>query len=423
MNTFLLTWNPKKWHWEEMNAAIEKTKKGQIHSEKWSCNTKQIHIGDRIFLVRLGAEPKGIIASGYVTSELYESQHWDAEKRANGIQAQRVDIDFDLILDGEREDIIYMDELNKGELKEQHWSSQTSGIAIKEDIAKVLESKWKELQRIRNAGLLTGINFNQKILSLPASGTYDIITDTFIHAHPATPSYSYKDTPLITFRKTGGIMETLYTVSKTIEIVPSRADEIIDLDYNEKGNLKKYIERRAKGFGFTDDIQYKFYFLSPKYVLNEGFILSPNHQSQTYYSLEEVIRGIGVNHISGLDIANEHEISIKDADQITEGAKKQITVNAYERSYLARRRCLEHYGVQCVVCGFNATEIYGREFENKIHVHHIKPLNEIGKEYVVDPVRDLVPVCPNCHMIIHSREPAYLPGEIKERFVGGQRNG
>ena len=35
---------------------------------------------------------------------------------------------------------------------------------------------------------------------------------------------------------------------------------------------------------------------------------------------------------------------------------------------------------------------------------HIVPLSEIGEEYVVDPIRDLVPVCPNCHMALHSKK-------------------
>ena len=44
------------------------------------------------------------------------------------------------------------------------------------------------------------------------------------------------------------------------------------------------------------------------------------------------------------------------------------------------------------------------EFSGKIEVHHIKPISEIGEECVVDPVRDLVPVCPNCHMMLHSKK-------------------
>jgi hypothetical protein len=86
---------------------------------------------------------------------------------------------------------------------------------------------------------------------------------------------------------------------------------------------------------------------------------------------------------------------------VREGARYQITVNAYERNPVARSRCIAHYGPTCVVCGFNFGAVYGPLAEGFIHVHHVKPLSEIGEEYEVDPVADLRPVCPNCHSVIH----------------------
>ena len=47
-------------------------------------------------------------------------------------------------------------------------------------------------------------------------------------------------------------------------------------------------------------------------------------------------------------------------------------------------------------------ESEGYKYANKIHIHHIKPLFEIGETYEVDPVKDLIPVCPNCHMVLHT---------------------
>ena len=92
---------------------------------------------------------------------------------------------------------------------------------------------------------------------------------------------------------------------------------------------------------------------------------------------------------------------------IYEGAKKQVVVNAYERDPKAVRTCKDYYlknngRLTCQVCGFDFGEFYGPEYDNKIHIHHKKPLNEIGEEYKVDPIEDLIPVCPNCHMVLHS---------------------
>ena len=86
-----------------------------------------------------------------------------------------------------------------------------------------------------------------------------------------------------------------------------------------------------------------------------------------------------------------------------EGAVKTTLVNKYERSSIARKKCIEHYGCKCLVCGLDFEQKYGELGKGFIHVHHIVPLNEIGKEYRVDYIKDLVPVCPNCHAMLHRK--------------------
>lgn len=89
---------------------------------------------------------------------------------------------------------------------------------------------------------------------------------------------------------------------------------------------------------------------------------------------------------------------------LEEGKRKIVSVNTYERNPLARKRCMEYYGVSCQVCQINFEKIYGEVGRDFIHVHHIKPLHEIGRNYVVDPINDLRPVCPNCHAMLHRKE-------------------
>lgn len=105
---------------------------------------------------------------------------------------------------------------------------------------------------------------------------------------------------------------------------------------------------------------------------------------------------------------------VVDAQTYYEGATKHITVNVYERSVKARRACITRYGVDCFVCGFNFKTVYGAAGDGFIHVHHLKPLSEVGEEYELDPVKDLRPVCPNCHAMIHRKTPAYTIEEMKE---------
>ncbi len=101
-------------------------------------------------------------------------------------------------------------------------------------------------------------------------------------------------------------------------------------------------------------------------------------------------------------------------DQIfVEGAKKLVQVNAFERSARGRAQCIEHYGASCLVCGFNFEAVYGLEGAGFIHVHHVVPLSTVGRAYRLDPVKDLVPVCANCHSMIHRRDPPFTVEEVK----------
>ncbi|MBP9616309.1 MAG: HNH endonuclease [Aliarcobacter sp.] len=49
-----------------------------------------------------------------------------------------------------------------------------------------------------------------------------------------------------------------------------------------------------------------------------------------------------------------------------------------------------------------------------IHVHHLKSLTEIKKEYKINPIEDLRPVCLNCHAMIHKKNSAYSIDELKK---------
>jgi 5-methylcytosine-specific restriction protein A len=110
---------------------------------------------------------------------------------------------------------------------------------------------------------------------------------------------------------------------------------------------------------------------------------------------------------------------------MNEGRTKSVWVNVYERNPLARRLCIGKYGAACAVCGFDFRLNYGAIGEGFIHVHHLRELASIGKEYQVDAERDLRPVCPNCHAMLHRRRPALgieeLRGLIRDQDVARAR--
>jgi len=109
---------------------------------------------------------------------------------------------------------------------------------------------------------------------------------------------------------------------------------------------------------------------------------------------------------------------IENPQEYYEGASQQITVNTYERNLKARSACVEHYGAKCIICGFDFQEKYGEIGKDFIHVHHTKPLGEIGAEYKVDPINDLRPVCPNCHAMLHKRKPPFSINELRSIIKG-----
>lgn len=102
---------------------------------------------------------------------------------------------------------------------------------------------------------------------------------------------------------------------------------------------------------------------------------------------------------------------------ITEGRKISVKVNRYERSARGRAECINFYGLDCAVCGFNFEEVYGEIGRNFIHVHHTNPLASINTAYSLDPKKDLRPVCPNCHAMLHRKEQdVFTIEELKEKL-------
>ncbi len=102
-----------------------------------------------------------------------------------------------------------------------------------------------------------------------------------------------------------------------------------------------------------------------------------------------------------------------------EGAKKRVEVNSYERNAYERNKCIDYYSqngrICCQICGFDFGKFYGEQYKNLIEVHHIKPISEIGRNYKIDGTRDLIPLCSNCHMVVHSKNAESIE-ELKKRF-------
>lgn len=99
-----------------------------------------------------------------------------------------------------------------------------------------------------------------------------------------------------------------------------------------------------------------------------------------------------------------------------EGSVTRVEVNRYERDRRARAACIAHHGTTCTVCGFSFEHAYGDMGKDFVHVHHLREISTLGPGYQVDPVRDLRPMCANCHSMVHLTRPALRPMDLKRRM-------
>ena len=106
--------------------------------------------------------------------------------------------------------------------------------------------------------------------------------------------------------------------------------------------------------------------------------------------------------------------------KLMEGALVRVSSSRYERNSSARRACVAHHGSRCAVCSFSFETAFGKIGRGFIHVHHLIPLASRKRRYVVDPIRHMLPVCPNCHAMLHTQEPP-LSIEDAKRHLGLQR--
>ena len=97
-----------------------------------------------------------------------------------------------------------------------------------------------------------------------------------------------------------------------------------------------------------------------------------------------------------------------------EGNKTSKLSTKYERNPEARAACLAKKGYTCEVCEFDFHKTYGDIGKNYIHVHHTVKVADRQGPYKVNPIKDLVPLCPNCHAMVHKNNPPYSTDELKE---------
>lgn len=271
----------------------------------------------------------------------------------------------------------------------------------------------------RNLGYRLGHRFGDR-LPEQIDGTFDILAGLYevqrsqhSHSQPAPSAAQYSSA----FCKLGNVTDTQIQMLRLHYNAPERTITATlmarTVGYNHYSIANSQYGRLGRLLG--DRLEY-----NPMKERLGTLVTFEKRRGEWHWIMRpqvaEALERLG--WVEGTAILLPEEIAAT-TTPLVEGAVCRVTVNAYERNPQARRQCIEANGTSCAICGFNFGEVYGEVAEGYIHVHHIRPLSEIGGPYTVDPVEDLQPVCPNCHAVLHRRIPAFRMDEVRA-LLGGR---
>lgn len=164
----------------------------------------------------------------------------------------------------------------------------------------------------------------------------------------------------------------------------------------------------SRGFSYVHD---SFNELSENE--KQRIVKANNDEATRFEDWDWVLNMLGLNSWQGNSLSFFPD-TIDETTEYNEGLVARVSVNRYERSIEARKRCIEAKGCKCAVCGMDFEKEYGKIGQGFIHVHHTIPIASIGKNYQIDYKKDLVPVCPNCHAMLHRKNPPYTIDELSK---------
>ena len=152
------------------------------------------------------------------------------------------------------------------------------------------------------------------------------------------------------------------------------------------------------------------YFLFVHQYTDEGWDLNQR--------LQKAMENLGWTKELTADDYERLETEEKGIDRswFRDGKLIHIAVNRYERDRKAREQCLKLHGRKCKGCQLDFKSTYGQDIKNIIHVHHTKQLSTFGKEIKKDVTKDLVPLCPYCHAVVHSTKKLMRIEDLQRRI-------
>ena len=138
MKAFLLTWNPRVYAWDELPSDLRKLKRGKL-VVRWGCGrSRHIRDGDRLYLLRQGVEPRGLVGSGHALGDWYEGESF----RHKGVPGHYVDMAVDAL---SANPFLPREALSQGKLSSMYWNTMVSGVEIPAAVALELDRLFRGL--------------------------------------------------------------------------------------------------------------------------------------------------------------------------------------------------------------------------------------------------------------------------------------
>jgi len=183
------------------------------------------------------------------------------------------------------------------------------------------------------------------------------------------------------------------------------------LNFCQDEGASVFLKVNNKTFDFKDEGLWKEEWINLTFVFRVGQLnLNDDHENRVKNIITAWVSRMASAVLSLIPIEDDEYTNEKYSD----GASISVKVNRYERDPRNRAAALSIHGYTCKGCGLLMSDKYGDIATGFIEVHHIVPVSEGGNNYLIDPSRDLLPLCPNCHSIIHRKTPPLTLKELKD---------
>lgn len=137
-----------------------------------------------------------------------------------------------------------------------------------------------------------------------------------------------------------------------------------------------------------------------------------------------------LNRLDSTFLAAQQDVEALQIEEATvlffkEGKMRTILTNTHERNARLRAAAVKAHGTHCHVCGFSFAEFYGPHGNGFIEVHHLYPISQYEEEKEINPYKDMITLCANCHRMVHRNPSRPLSIEELRYIIDSQckRNG